>query len=221
MNGRKCLCLVVMIGVLFSFGCVTATNMGKMTRSDSSASAAAAPKDIPNERTFSSAVTIKHPEKNFRYTIPQGWRVVLDEENRDSSVVANVPTRNPMFAKGGSNGISTCVFGMTIEPMVASFPRGHAVAAGLKQDKERISIKQVKEAKRRDQSDPKKKCSFIGWQTYEAERPDPTYNRSIFYRGYDQSNVMYTFGAVCQDQFFAECQDELLSIIESIDFCVE
>ena len=158
------------------------------------------------------AVTIMHPERNFRVTIPAGWH---------SGDVNNIRAIGHEFQNVVGGELGGCVFGWTIEPMVKSFPAASSVAAGLKQDKERIEIKQVMEAKRRDQGDPKKKCSFIGWQTYEAQRPDPTYRRNILYRGFDQDNVSYTFGASCEERDFQACKDDLLRIIESIQFCVK
>ena len=150
-----------------------------------------------NRRNFKQAVTITHPTSNFRYTMPAGWRIVIQDKASDD--VANVPARLPVFHKDIETAKARCIFNITVEPMVKSFPRASAVAAGLKKDKERIEIKQVVETKRRDQGDPKKKCHFVGWYTEEAQRPDPTYNRSIFYRGYDQDNVYYNFGAACED----------------------
>jgi len=173
-----------------------------------------------NMRGFKQPVTITHPTKNFRYTIPAGWAISGTEKASDD--VNNVP-RNPTFQNIEVEGkkIGPCSFGITIEPMVKSFPRASAVASGLKKDKERIEIKQVMEAKRRDQGDPKKKCGFIGWQTYEAQRPDPTYRRGIYYQGYDQDNELYVFNASCEDRHFQACKDAMLKIIESIKFCVK
>jgi hypothetical protein len=91
----------------------------------------------------------------------------------------------------------------------------------LQSDGEHIEIKQVVSAKRRDQGDPKKKCSFIGWITEEAQRPDPTYNRSIHYRGYDQDNVSYTFSTACKDTQFAMCREDFVKTMDSIKFCVK
>ena len=172
-----------------------------------------------NRRNFKQAVTITHPTSNFRYTMPAGWRIVIQDKASDD--VANVPARLPVFHKDIETAKARCIFNITVEPMVKSFPRASAVAAGLKKDKERIEIKQVVVTKRRDQGDPKKKCSFIGWQTIEAQRPDPTYNRSIFYRGYDQDNVSYTFAGACLDTKFAACREDFLKIMESIQFCVK
>ena len=169
-------------------------------------------------RTFKQPVTITHPTKNFQYAIPAGWSA-LDAEGKDSDDPKVIQELTGNLVKKVGNTV--CSFSYTIQPMAKSFPSASSVAAGLKQDRERIQTKEVKETKRRDQGDPKKKCSFIGWQTYEDKRPDPTHNRSIFYRGYDQDNVSYTFGAVCVDKEFDVCKDELLQIIDSVKFCVK
>ena len=158
------------------------------------------------------AVTIVHPTRNFRVTIPAGW---------NTEDVKNIRDIGHDFQKVVGGEIGNCAFGWTIEPMVKSFSAASAVAAGLKSDRERIEIKQVATTKRRDQGDPKKKCSFIGWQTEEAPRPDPKYNRSIYYRGFDQDNVLYTFNAACKDTEFDMCRSDFLKIMESIQFCVK
>jgi hypothetical protein len=180
--------------------------------SDGASGESRAAKGRKSHTALKEAVTIMHPERNFRVTIPAGW---------NSGDVNNIRAIGHEFQNVVGGELGGCVFGWTIEPMVKSFPAASSVASGLKQDKERIAIKQVVSAKRRDQGDPKKKCSFIGWQTEEAQRPDPTYNRSIFYRGYDQDNVSYTFGAACPDTKFESCRNDFMKIIESIQFCVK
>jgi hypothetical protein len=200
--------------------------VGKKLAGDSSSASGTASGGAgnANSRSFKQSVTITHPTKNFRYTIPAGWAISAgDVGDKASDDVNNVPVHNPSFQNITVEGktVGPCGFTMTIEPMVKSFPRDSSVAAGLKQDKERIAIKQVVDAKRRDQGDPKKKCSFIGWQTEEAQRPDPTYGRGINYRGYDQDNVSYTFRAACADKDFQACRKDFLQIINSIQFCVK
>ena len=194
---------------------------GSSVESGSSGSGAASGGggDDISMRTFKQSVTITHPTRNFRYTMPAEWRIVIQDKASDD--VANVPERLPVFHKDIAMSKARCIFNITVEPMVKSFPRASAVASGLKRDKERIEIKQVVEAKRRDQGDPKKKCHFIGWYTEEAQRPDPTYNRSIFYQGYDHDNVLYVFGATCEDPMFQDCRGDFLKIMESIQFCVK
>jgi len=150
--------------------------VGRLKSTTSGSGSVSAGGGHPEMRSFKQSVTITHPTKNFRYTIPAGWAISSLRDGKASDNLANVPERNPVFQNIEIEGkkVGPCTFGITIEPMVKSFPRASAVAAGLKKDRERIEIKQVTEAKRRDQGDPKKKCSFIGWQTYEAQRPDPT-----------------------------------------------
>jgi len=173
--------------------------------------------------SFKEDVTFTHPTRNFRYTIPAGWGISLKHgDNRASNDPKTVDHDDPSFQSRAVEGkkIGPCSFGITIEPMVKSHPRGAAVAAGLKRDRERIEIKQVLEAKRRDQGDPKKKCSFIGWQTYEAPRRDPSNNRHIFYQGYDQDNVLYVFNTGSEDRHFEMCKADFMKIIESVKFCI-
>jgi len=175
-------------------------------------------RDAAFARTLKQPVTITHPTKDFRYTIPAGW-YIIDSKGDISDDVKDVPAHNPTF--GFDKG--KCNFSMVIEPMVKSFQRASSVSAMEKQAKEQVEIQKVEKGsvKRRDQGDPKKKCSFIGVQHIEAQRPDPTYNRSMFYRGYDQDNVSYTFGAACKDTAFQACREDFLKIMESIKFCVK
>ena len=220
-RGAVAICLFTLImcvmwsGAAFAaFGLPSLPSVGKSATRDSGAASgeSGAAKTWKSHVGLKEAVTIMHPTKNFRLTIPAGW---------NTEDMNNIRAIGHTFQKVVNGEIGHCTFGWTIEPMVKSFPRASAVAAGLKQDKERIEIKQVEATKRRDQGDPKKKCSFIGWQTIEAQRPDPKYNRSIFYRGYDQDNVLYTFGAACEDTKFQACRDDFLKIMESIQFCVK
>ena len=180
--------------------------------SDAASGESRAAKTWKSHIALKEAVTIIHPTKNFRVTIPAGW---------NSEDMNNIRDIGHEFQNVVGGALGGCVFTWHIEPMVKSFPAASAVAAGLKQDKERIAIKQVVETRRRDQGDPKKKCHFIGWYAEEAQRPDPKHNRSIFYRGYDQDNVHYVFGAACEDTKFQACRNDFLKIMESIQFCVK
>ena len=223
-----CLFALLSLGIMAvataeaAFGLPSVESVGKSAvRSGVEKGSSSAAGGSMGSRPFSKATTVTHPEKNFRYTLPADWGISGLPDNKASDDVKNIPKHNPVFQNMPGGKIGPCAFGITIEPMVASFPRGSAVAAGLKQDKERIAIKQVETTKRRDQGDPKKKCASIGWETTEAKRPEAGNRRGIYYRAYDQDNVMYIFGASSEDQNFEMCKKDLKAIIDSIQFCVK
>ena len=245
MRKFTCLCLAITLGMFFGLTDLASTtahaafgvpgvpgvgsvgrqviNAGERKATSSQSSSRASGDLTPSKLSFKQPVTIVHHERNFQYTIPAGWGIVTRNDNLASNDIKNIPDHNPEFISIAVEGkqIGPCAFGITIQPMVPSFPRGSAVAASLKRDKERILIKEVVEAKRRDYGDKKKKCSVLGWQTTEDKRPQPSYRRGIYYQAYDQDNVMYVFGTGSEDMNFQQCQKDLSAIIESIKFCVK
>jgi len=177
----------------------------------------------PKYRGFKQPVTITHPTRNFRYTIPAGWGIVLSSgdtsaSNDPNNVDHDKPHLGNVVLEGKRFG--PCNFTITIEQMVKTFPRAAAAAAGLKKDMEEIKRQNVQETKRRDQGDPKKACSFLGWQTTQASTSHYV-GRHILYEGYDQDNIHYIFDASSKDEYFEECRADLLKIIESVQFCVK
>lgn len=147
--------------------------------------------------------TYKNTARGFSYTIPAGWEKIEGDPN--SEAVG--------FKKSGTSW----GFSIHMNQMTPSFPRKSAVDAGLKQDKERISIKQVLEAKRRDAGDQKKKCGVIGWEQTEA--PQKNGIQRIIWQSYDGDNYYMNIMAFSSNEDFAAAKATLREIMDSIKFC--
>ncbi len=157
----------------------------------------------PGSAGSASPVTYTNSARNFSFTIPAGWEIVSGDPNSDDVV----------FRKSGASW----GFGIHMTRMLPSFPRKAAVDAGLKQDKERIKINQVLEARRRDEGNLKKKCSLIGWEFTEA--PQTNGIERIIWQGYDRDNYYINLMAYSSTQDFNAARTTLREIMDSIRFC--
>jgi hypothetical protein len=158
---------------------------------------------LPVSAGSTSPVTYTNTARNFSFTIPAGWEIVSGDPNSDDVV----------FRKSGASW----GFGIHMTQMLPSFPRKAAVDAGLKQDKERIKINQVLEARRRDEGSPKKKCGLIGWEFTEA--PQTNGIERIIWQGYDRDNYYINLMAYSSTQDFNAARSTLREIMDSIKFC--
>jgi hypothetical protein len=165
------------------------------------APAAAAPsgggKVLSQETTFTNAA------RKFQFTIPAGWEIVEGSPESESVGFRYMKT--------------TMGFNFHAEQMVPSFPRAAAVSAGLKQDQERVTIKKLLAAKRRDDGDAKKKCGVIGWEIVEA--PQKNDFQRIIWQCYDGENFYMNFMAYSENKDFAASEAILRKIMDSIKFC--
>jgi len=147
--------------------------------------------------------TFQNPARKFQFTIPAGWELVDGDPASESCSFRDMHN---------SQG-----FNMHLEQMVPSFPRAAAVKAGLKQDKERMTINKILDAKRRDDGDKKKKCGVIGWQITEA--PQKNSFQRIIWQCYDGQNYYMNFMAYSDNNEFAQAKPTLEKIMQSIKFC--
>lgn len=147
--------------------------------------------------------TYTNAARNFQFTIPAGWEIVEGSPDSESVGFRNMKT--------------TMGFNFHAEQMVPSFPRGSAVTAGLKQDQERVTIKKLLAAKRRDDGDAKKKCGVIGWEIVEA--PQKNDFQRIIWQCYDGQNFYMNFMAYSENKDFAASEATLRKIMDSIKFC--
>ncbi len=148
-------------------------------------------------------VTYKNTSRRFQFTIPAGWtKTSGDPESEGVS-----------FMKAGSSW----GFNVHMTQMTPSFPRKSAVEAGLKQDKERIAIKQIFEARKRDDGDSKKKCGVIGWEIVEA--PQKNESQRIIWQCYDGDNYYMNFMAYAGNDDFPVAKATLREIMDSVKFC--
>ncbi len=187
--------------VFLCSACVT-TGPSIITSSVStSAHQAAAPADTGPKAT-TAPTTYRNTQRNFQFTLPAGWDVVPDPNSESISVMK----------PGTSRG-----FIVHIEQMVPSFPRGEAVKAGLKQDKERVTIKKLLSAERRDDGNPKTGCGVIGWEQTEA--PQKNEFQRIIWQCYDGENFYMNFMAHTTNEDFEAARAELRQIMDSVKFC--
>ncbi len=176
-----------------------------MTKGKSSQGAPAAPGANPavSANALKQETTFKNPARNFEFTIPAGWEMIEGDPASESCGFRNM---------ANSQG-----FLFHIEQMVPSFPAKSAVSAGLKQDKERVTIKKLLSAERRDDGNPKKKCGVIGWQIVEA--PQKNSFERIIWQCYDGENYYMNFNAYSDNDEFAAARPVLEKIMKSIKFC--
>lgn len=160
-------------------------------------SGASGGKVLTQDTTFTNAA------RKFQFTIPAGWEIVEGSPDSESVGFRYMKT--------------TMGFNFHAEQMVPSFPRASAVTAGLKQDQERVTIKKLLAAKRRDDGDPKKKCGVIGWETVEA--PQKNDFQRIIWQCYDGENFYMNFMAYSENKDFAASEATLRKIMDSIKFC--
>ena len=152
---------------------------------------------LANDTTYTNAA------RKFQFTIPAGWEIVEGSPDSESVGFRNMKT--------------TMGFSFHAEQMVPSFPRGSAVTAGLKQDQERVTIKKLLAAKRRDDGDAKKKCGVIGWEIVEA--PQKNDFQRIIWQCYDGENFYMNFMAYSENKDFAASEAILRGIMDSVKFC--
>jgi len=147
--------------------------------------------------------TYTNAARKFQFTIPAGWEIVEGSPDSESVGFRNMKT--------------TMGFSFHAEQMVPSFPRASAVTAGLKQDQERVTIKKLLAAKRRDDGDAKKKCGVIGWEIVEA--PQKNDFQRIIWQCYDGENFYMNFMAYSENKDFAASEAILRGIMDSVKFC--
>ncbi len=164
------------------------------------ASQPAEPADTGPKGT-TSPTTYTNTLRNFQFTLPAGWNVVEDPNSESISVMKVGSTRG---------------FNVHIEQMVPSFPRDAAVQAGLKQDKERVTINKLLDARRRDDGNIKK-CGVIGWEQTEA--PQKNSFERIIWQCYDKENYYMNFMAYTTNEDFEAARPELRQVMDSIKFC--
>ncbi len=150
----------------------------------------------------SAPTTYRNTLRNFQITLPAGWEVIQDP-NAESISLMKVGT--------------TLNFNWGHEQMVPSFPRDAAVDAGLKQDKERVTINKLLEASRRDDGSIKQGCGVIGWEQTEA--PQKNGFQRIIWQCYDGQNYYMNFMAATTNEDFEAARAELRQIMDSIKFC--
>lgn len=148
-------------------------------------------------------VTYRNAARNVQYTIPAGWERVEGDPN----------TESVGFKKAGASW----GFNVHMNQMVPSFPRKAAVDAGLKQDKERVTIRQLLEARRRDDGDAKRKCGVIGWEIVEA--PQKNSFQRIIWQCYDGENYYMNFMAYSSNGDFNAARTTLREVMDSVKFC--
>jgi hypothetical protein len=154
-------------------------------------------------KVLTQDTTYKNAARNFQFTIPAGWEIVEGSPDSESVGFRYMKT--------------TMGFNFHAEQMVPSFPRAAAVSAGLKQDQERVTIKKLLAAKRRDDGDAKKKCGVIGWEVVEA--PQKNDFQRIIWQCYDGENFYMNFMAYSENKDFAASEATLRKIMDSIKFC--
>jgi hypothetical protein len=196
--------LVVLILSLFCWSCVT-PGTGYIPSVSTSAPSGGSPTAAAPASTGSTAPkTYKNVARKYEYTIPAGWELINGDPGSDSVGFKKV---------GASWG-----FLIHIEQMVPSFPRDAAVKAGLKSDQERIQIKKILEARRRDDGSAKKGgCGVIGWELTEAPQ-DNSFQR-IIWQAYDGENFYMNFNAYSANEDFQAAKATLRQIMDSIKFC--
>ncbi len=167
------------------------------------AQSAQAPGASSGGKVLTQDTTFTNTARKFQFTIPAGWEIV--EGSPDSESVGFRYMKNTMG------------FNFHAEQMVPSFPRASAVSAGLKQDQERVTIKKLLQAKRRDDGDAKKKCGVIGWEIVEA--PQKNGFQRIIWQCYDGENFYMNFMAYSENQEFTASEATLRKIMDSIRFC--
>lgn len=193
--------------ILLSFAlasCVTGAGVVS-TAAHQTASASnvqAAPVESGPE-VFAAPRTFKH-DRNFEYTIPAGWYLVDGDPEHGESF--------SFMKKGTPRGMNA-----HLEQMVPSFPRAAAVDAGLKQDKERMLINKVLDARRRDDGSIKKGCGVIGWEQTEA--PQKNGFQRIIWQCYDGDNYYMNFMTYTENEDFVAARPELREVSDSIKFC--
>lgn len=165
--------------------------------------AGAAPEKKAVGGGYATPMTFKNTARNFSYTIPAGWEKIQGDPDSESVQFKKV---------GASWG-----FTIHITQMLPSFPRKASVEASLKSDRERVQIKQLIEAKRRDDGDAKKKCGVIGWEIVEA--PQKNGFQRIIWQAYDGENFYMNLMAHSTNEDFAAAQPTLREIMDSITFC--
>ncbi len=154
-------------------------------------------------KVLTQDTTYKNAARKFEFTIPAGWEIVEGSPDSESVGFRYMKT--------------TMGFSFHAEQMVPSFPRASAVSAGLKQDQERVTIKKLLQAKRRDDGDAKKKCGVIGWEVVEA--PQKNDFQRIIWQCYDGENFYMNFMAYSENKDFAASEAILRKIMDSIRFC--
>lgn len=176
---------------------------GGKTPATPDAQSAQAPAASSGGKVLTQDTTFTNAARKFQFTIPAGWEIV--EGSPDSESVGFRYMKNTMG------------FNFHAEQMVPSFPRASAVSAGLKQDQERVTIKKLLQAKRRDDGDAKKKCGVIGWEVVEA--PQKNGFQRIIWQCYDGENFYMNFMAYSENQEFTASEATLRKIMDSIKFC--
>ncbi|NDY57476.1 hypothetical protein G3N56_12095 [Desulfovibrio sulfodismutans] len=164
---------------------------------DAASPAASGGKVLTQDTTYTNAA------RNLQFTIPAGWEIVEGSPDSESVGFRNMKT--------------TMGFSFHAEQMVPSFPRASAVTAGLKQDQERVTIKKLLSAKRRDDGDAKKKCGVIGWEIVEA--PQKNDFQRIIWQCYDGQNFYMNIMAYSENKDFAASEATLRKIMDSVKFC--
>lgn len=193
--------------LLLSFAlasCVTGSGLVSTVANQPAAAPAAqtAPAESGPE-VFSAPRTFVH-DRNFQFTIPAGWYLVDGDPEHGESF--------SFMKKGTPRGMSG-----HLEQMVPSFPRAAAVKAGLKQDKERMQINKVLDARRRDDGNIKKGCGVIGWEQTEA--PQKNSFQRIIWQCYDGDNYYMNFTTYTANEDFEAARSELREVSDSIQFC--
>jgi len=148
--------------------------------------------------------TYKNVARKFEYTIPAGWELIEGDPGSDRFG----------FKKVGSS------WGFTFhaEQMLPSFPRDAAVKASLKSDQERVQIKKLLDARRRDDGSAKKGgCGVIGWEITEAPQTN-SYQR-IIWQNYDGENFYMNLMAHSANEDFQAAKLTLRQIMDSIKYC--
>ncbi|MFZ5810600.1 MAG: hypothetical protein ACOY4F_01000 [Thermodesulfobacteriota bacterium] len=167
------------------------------------AQSAQAPGASSGGKVLTQDTTFTNTARKFQFTIPAGWEIVEGSPDSESVGFRYMKT--------------TMGFNFHAEQMVPSFPRASAVSAGLKQDQERVTIKKLLQAKRRDDGDAKKKCGVIGWEIVEA--PQKNGFQRIIWQCYDGENFYMNFMAYSENQEFSASEATLRKIMDSIKFC--
>jgi len=196
--------LAIASAAFAQFGLIQ-SGIDAMTKGKGSQSAPSVPGANPavSANALKQETTFKNPARNFEFTIPAGWEIIEGDPASESCGFRNM---------ANSQG-----FLFHIEQMVPSFPAKSAVSAGLKQDKERVTINKLLSADRRDDGNPKKKCGVIGWQIVEA--PQKNSFQRIIWQCYDGQNYYMNFNAYSSNEEFAAARPVLEKIMKSIKFC--
>lgn len=196
--------LVVLILSLFCWSCVTPGTGYIPGVSTSGPSGGAPTAAAPASSGSTSPKTYKNVARKYEYTIPAGWELINGDPGSDSVGFKKV---------NASWG-----FTIHIEQLLPSFPRDAAVKASLKSDQERVQIKKLLEARRRDDGSAKKGgCGVIGWEITEA--PQTNSFQRIIWQAYDGENFYMNFNAYSANEDFQAAKATLRQIMDSIKFC--